>query len=110
MVFMGLPGGIDYALLVGVKLKWLKPIVEKDLNQSLNVWLRCPGGVIIAFIMVFGASTLPAEAFMGPVHRVLHFLMGVQMYWNACFFMYRTVDARTRFVTKQQAAGGKKDA
>ena len=87
---------------------------------------------------VFGASTLPAEAFMGPVHRVLHFLMGVQMYWptsnpppkrmhpsalslfpsihafslhrywNACFFMYRTVDARTRYTLKQQS--GKKDA
>ena len=84
--------------------------MEKDLNQSLNVWLRCPGGVVIAFIMVFGAATLPAAAFMGPLHRVLHFLMGVQMYWNANFFMYRTVDARTRYVQKQQEAGAKKGA
>ena len=77
----------------------------KDLNQSLNVWLRCPGGVVIAFIMVFGAATLPAAAFMGPLHRVLHFPMGVQTYWNANFLMYRTVDPRTRSVqTPHEAA------
>jgi hypothetical protein len=39
----GLPGGIDYAMLSGVKLKVLRPITEKRINRFMNVWIRSPG-------------------------------------------------------------------
>lgn len=42
IVLMGIPGGIDYLLLTLTKLGMLHPRVEKDINQSLNVWLRNP--------------------------------------------------------------------
>ena len=112
MVFMGLPGGIDYALLVGVKLKvhvtrpcaapslphppatllsllalfllafgrfllpFLRPIspsrpslllkvikpgFEKDFNQSLNVWLRCPGAPRTSQTSWSAYSRLPSQ-------------------------------------------------
>ena len=98
---MGLPGGIDYALLTATKLGLLHPRVEKDLNQTLNVWMRCPIALVSAFLMIFGAVLQPAH-FTGMGHRVGHALIGVHHYWNGQFFMYRTVDARTRFAIKEK--------
>ena len=111
IVLMGIPGGIDYALLTATKLGLLHPSVEKNLNQSLNVWLRCPVTTLSAYLMFFGALLHP-EHFAGTAHRVGHALIGVHHFWNGNFFMYRTVDARTRYVLKEkekkaQAAGGK---
>ena len=40
---MGLPGGIDYALLAAVKQKLLRPAAEKQVNARMNVWIRAPG-------------------------------------------------------------------
>ena len=101
IILMGIPGGIDYLLLTLVKLKLLHPKVEKDKNQLLNVWLRCPVAVITAFISIVGAYLHP-QHFTGMPHRCLHALVGLHHYWNGCFFMYRTVDARTRFAIKQK--------
>jgi hypothetical protein len=97
LFLMGIPGGIDYALLTAIKLKALHPRVEKDINQSLNVWIRCPGAHASAFIM-FGAALLHPTIFSGNAHRLVVFLSGVHHYWNGAFFMYRTVDARTRYI------------
>ena len=49
---MGVPGCIDYALLTLVKQGKVAPRVEKDLNQSLNVWLRCPIAMVSASMLV----------------------------------------------------------
>ena len=109
IVLMGIPGGIDYALLTLTKLGMLHPRVEKDINQTLNVWLRCPVAQLTAYLMFFGAILHP-EHFAGPGHRFGHALIGVHHFWNGGFFMYRTVDARTRFVLKEKekaAANGK---
>ena len=140
LALMGVPGGIDYLLLVLVKLGLLNPLVEKSANQSLNVWLRCPIAVISAYVYIVGAGTwrrrsdpgqaralarlcpaLPCSAravtprapahavihpehFTGDVHRALHAFMGLHHYWNGCFFMYRTVEARTRYVHRAKRA------
>merc|ERR1712137_984366 len=39
----GLPGGLDYAMLVAVKKKWLSSLTEKRINTQIHVWMRCPG-------------------------------------------------------------------
>lgn len=104
---MGIPGGIDYALLTAVKQRWTTPRVEKDWNQTLNVWLRCPFAVISGYIILMGAVTTPA-AFLGPAHRTLHALTGVHNAWNGCFFMYRTVESRTRYADAMDKKGAEK--
>ena len=38
------------------------------------------------------------------VHIVATFLFGLHAYWNSAFFMYRTVDAHTRYVLKKKEA------
>jgi hypothetical protein len=47
----GLPGGIDYALLVGVKTGRIKRLVQKRTNSSINTWLRAPGHVACSTLM-----------------------------------------------------------
>ena len=43
----GLPGGIDYLCLCGVKDKLLSRESHKKIQAALNVWLRCPGIVVM---------------------------------------------------------------
>jgi hypothetical protein len=58
---MGVPGCIDYALLTLVKQGKVAPRVEKDLNQSLNVWLRCPCAVIAGYLQLVDPSVCWSE-------------------------------------------------
>ena len=39
----GLPGGLDYLMLVCVKAGWMKSIEEKRINSNIQSWLRNPG-------------------------------------------------------------------
>lgn len=98
---MGLPGGIDYMMLTLIKIKMLHPRVEKDWNQTMNVWLRYPLAMMTAAAMC-GGPLLHPEHFASKTHRIMFFLVGVHHFWNGGFFMYRTVDARTRFTIKEK--------
>ena len=102
VMLMGIPGGLDYLLLVFVKLGMLPSLTEKNLNQKLNVWMRCPLAAYCGVVMVMGLFVRPQD-FVSKGHMAGHFIMGAHAYWNGCFFMYRTVDARTRFVEKLKA-------
>ena len=39
----GLPGGVDYFMLMLVKLRYIDVITQKRVCASLNTWLRAPG-------------------------------------------------------------------
>ena len=41
----GLPGGLDYVLLAGVKWGWVEKMTEKRLNMWLQTAIRWPGAV-----------------------------------------------------------------
>jgi len=47
----GLPGGLDYLMLAGVKHKYISKIIEKRYNKLLNVWVRGPGCIASACII-----------------------------------------------------------
>ena len=49
----GIPGGIDYFLLWGVKAGRLSAYSEKRLNCSINTWLRSPGILSFNFLVLF---------------------------------------------------------
>jgi hypothetical protein len=100
---MGVPGMLDYALLVGVKQGWIHARVEKDWNQTINVWLRCPFCCICTFLLLGSIWNKP-EIFEDKGQMVIQALNAVHCGWNGCFFMYRTVDARTRFEMKMKIA------
>ena len=48
----GLPGGIDYAMLVAVKKGLIQPITEKRVNRYLNLLIRFPIQMFLAYIVV----------------------------------------------------------
>eukprot|EP00937_MAST-01D_sp_MAST-1D-sp2_P007905 g7905.t1 len=50
----GLPGGIDYALLVLVKQGRLSRLQEKRYNASIMVWLRMPGLLFFSSVQYVG--------------------------------------------------------
>ena len=50
----GLPGALDYIMLVLVKLKMLSRYDEKVWNARINVWLRSPGLTIASCFIYLG--------------------------------------------------------
>lgn len=45
----GLPGGMDYVMLVLVKHGYMDSLTEKRYNARINVWIRSPGLLFCAF-------------------------------------------------------------
>lgn len=83
----GLPGGIDYALLFGVRNGWVHRMTEKAVNRALNVWIRSPGcaahaALAFAFMLPFADKT--------PTF-VLGTLAPLLVYWNGQYFMGQIV-------------------
>ena len=56
----GLPGGLDYAMLVAVKHDMLSPLAEKAWNSRINVWIRSPGLMLAAFLLYQATRHGPA--------------------------------------------------
>ena len=84
----GVPGGIDYAMLLAVKHGWIKPLTEKNINAGINVWLRAPSLVMVAslaYIQFFLQPTVPKWLL-----AVRLFLLGLGV-WNGLYFMERVV-------------------
>ena len=59
----GLPGGIDYFMLMLVKLGYIDVLIQKRICAGLNTWLRAPGITYEAGLMyvafVTGNTTVP---------------------------------------------------
>jgi len=80
----GLPGGIDYALLFGVRNGWIPRMTEKRINRLLNLWVRSPGCIAHAVLTcVFVASYQPSSW--------IAFLPAVLTCWNGQYFMEKVV-------------------
>jgi hypothetical protein len=77
----GLPGGIDYAMLVLVKYNRMDRLLQKRITSSINTWLRAPGHVFTASLMVIctlqGATHIPYPSFTVGVVASLCMLNGV---------------------------------
>jgi hypothetical protein len=87
----GLPGGIDYALLFGVRNGWLDRGTEKKVNRWLNVWIRAPGccahaALTVAYVLGFTEGTISPLMFIPPA----------LMYWNGQYFMQQVVADQER--------------
>ena len=85
-VLNGLPGGIDYSLLIMVKYNIISKLLEKRINSKLNIWIRGPGILISAYIVYiqWKYSIIRYSAFL-----VAIVITG--LYWNAQYFTERVV-------------------
>lgn len=82
----GFPGGIDYCMLILVKLGYMTSIREKELNAYINTWIRGPG-ILIGAVFIYIAylmGTIPSDNY-----SVGYILLA--LYWNAQYFSARVV-------------------
>ena len=82
MFICGLPGGVDYLLLVLVKYGYVPKLKEKSYNARINVWLRSPGLMLCAAFMyvamLYGQedSTCSQNKYKTAITAALIFLNG----------------------------------
>ena len=81
----GLPGAIDYMLLFLARNNFIKKITEKKINNSINLWIRCPGCI--------SQATLSLVICLGHQYNVsyfdksLIFITMLLVFWNGIYFM-----------------------
>lgn len=92
----GLPGGLDYFLLILVKYNLIHPIKEKELNSYLNVWIRSPGVLINTYNMYL--TTVYAN--YTPSLLMKYLILGI-LVWNAQYFTYRVIGNYFTKMTKK---------
>jgi hypothetical protein len=83
-VLSGLPGGVDYVMLVLVKHSKLDKLTEKKWNARIQGWLRGPPMAVYAFVVwqnyclgTLGAKDLPYQLLFFTTAATLHILNGV---------------------------------
>jgi hypothetical protein len=90
-VVVGLPGGIDYALLVALGQGWISREAYKGYCATINVWIRCSLGQMTAFIGLLGLYNQWNDT--STLQRVVSVGHAVHNYWNTLFFMRQAVEA-----------------
>lgn len=89
----GLPGGIDYALLFGVRNGWVDRMTEKRVNRWLNVWIRSPGAVAQATLVTAATLSAPETHWL---MRAGCLIPAALNYWNGQYFMEQVVADHAR--------------
>lgn len=123
----GLPGGLDYIMLVCVKKGWMRPLTEKRLNAHIQTWLRAPGCIINAMmIWITWIELIKREkAGVKPLFNAHSYITGdydlyyvclpvmliniAALFWNGTFFARRVVESYTRHMLKSRAAEAARD-
>jgi hypothetical protein len=83
----GLPGGIDYALLFGVRNGLVARETEKRINRLLNVWIRSPGCIAQFAMSVPHLLAYPAH----PLLKLVSIIPSSLIAWNGQYFMDQVV-------------------
>jgi hypothetical protein len=83
----GLPGGIDYILLFLVRNNIIDKMIEKNINRYINVWLRCPGCIAAATLILVESNkySLPIS------EQISCYIVIGSIYWNGIYFMNQVV-------------------
>lgn len=88
MIFFvnGLPGGIDYFLLLLVKYGYLDRLTEKRINSKLNIYIRSP-------FIIIGAYMIYIQWYYQVIQYSIYSIMLViaALFWNAQYFTERVV-------------------
>ena len=82
----GLPGCLDYLLLILVKYDLIRPIREKELNSYLNIWIRSPGVIIGTYNMYLTTVYTKYDP-----NQFTSTLIIIILIWNAQYFTYRVI-------------------
>jgi len=87
----GLPGTIDYFLLFLVKNNKLESIVEKRMNNYINLWIRSPGCISHAVLTLLVYNIYKETLLTGYIHQIGYLFTSSMTYWNGIYFMNKVV-------------------
>jgi hypothetical protein len=87
----GLPGMIDYFLIFFVKNNMLTSIIEKRLNNYINLWLRSPGCISHAVLTLLVYNIYKNTLLNGYFEQLGYIFTSVITYWNGIYFMNKVV-------------------
>lgn len=87
----GIPGAIDYTLLVLVKMEIIENAVEKSLNRIINVWIRAPGIFYVTVIAYVSGCLNQSDGDISTFQFRSMIVIMLINYWNAFYFMEKVV-------------------
>lgn len=82
----GLPGGLDYFMLLLLKYGYIDRLTEKRINSRLNIWIRSPFIVIGAYMIYLQWTYNVINYSIYPTVLVM-----MALFWNAQYFTERVV-------------------
>jgi len=91
IILTGIPGGIDYVLLVMLGEEWITRPAYKDISGHINNWMRAPLGFLGGYICLLGLFTHIDKA--SPWQIFVMLLIGVHNIWNAAYFGRQAIEA-----------------
>lgn len=81
----GLPGGIDYTLLLLNRNNLsISKLQEKYINSLLNLWIRCPGCIITGVFVLLMTQLQETKT---NLDMYIAFTVIAALYWNGIYFM-----------------------
>ena len=92
-IMTGIPGGIDYLLLVMEGEKLISRATYKSLSAYINNWFRAPLGFISGYTCLVGLYHQWDQPNITLYQRVVFTLMGIHGMWNPPFFGRQTIEA-----------------
>lgn len=86
----GLPGGIDYLMLFLNRNNYITRLTEKQINNCLNLWIRCPGCIAHSTLTLVGYNMLDSST-LSTYDKYTSFTTAVIVFWNGIYFMNQVV-------------------
>ena len=89
----GLPGGLNYAALVGVKEGWLSALSQKRFDAWINACLRAPGCIVYAALQwqVWLAGARPTKGWSQASIDFFTLLVTSLMVFNGVYYMEQAI-------------------
>lgn len=98
---MGLPGMIDYLMLVMVKYGLINSMTEKRYNAILNMTVRMPGLVISSFAALRSLVLYP-KLFVSDNHLICALFICLHNFWNGTYFAFKSVESYSKYSLAQK--------
>ena len=89
----GLPGGLNYAALVGVKEGWLSSLAQKRFDAWINATLRAPGCIVYACLQwqVWLAGSRPARGWSSAAIDFFTLLVTFLIVFNGVYYEEQSI-------------------
>ena len=89
----GLPGGLNYAALVGVKEGWLSALSQKRFDAWINACLRAPGCIVYAALQwqVWLSGARPTKGWSKGSIDFFTLLVTGLMVFNGVYYMEQAI-------------------